>query len=257
MAQESDEPLIIHAVERALRVLQVFGPDHPAMPLTEIAKAVGLSRATTRRILMTFEYLGFMRREGRLFSPTPRVLQLGYAYISSLPFWERAQPHIRELSDVLEESSSIAVFDSPDIVYVVRVPSLRPLSLSLTIGSRLPAYATSMGLVLLSGLTPAELDSYLEDVVLEKLSPNTITDKDKLRSVISEARTNGFAISNGGRELGVLSVAAPIVDRKGHVIAALNVSTNAARITMDDLRERILPRVMATANVISDELAYI
>jgi IclR family pca regulon transcriptional regulator len=252
-----DDSQIIHSVERALRVLQVFSPAHPQLTLSEMAKIIGLSRATTRRILITFEHLGFVRQNGRFFSPTPRVLRLGYGFLSSLPYWDRAQPHVRGLADSVDEASSIAVFDDPDVVYVLRVPSQRQQTVTLTIGTRLPAYPTSLGQVLLAGLSEAELDRYLERTPLEQLTPKTITDKDELRAVLERTREQGYSVSNGGRELGVLSVAAPITNRRGEVIAALNVSTNPARISVSELRARILPQVVSTAKSISDDLRYI
>jgi IclR family pca regulon transcriptional regulator len=254
---DNDDSQIIHSVERALRVLQVFSPEHPQLTLSEMAKLIGLSRATTRRILITFEHLGFVRQNGRFFSPTPRVLRLGYGYLSSLPYWDRAQPHVRALADSVGEASSIAVFDDPDVVYVLRVPSQRQLSLTLTIGTRLPAHATSLGHVLLAGLSAPELDRYLERTKLEQLTSKTITDKNELRSVLEKTRSQGYNVSNGGRELGVLSVAAPIMSRTGEVIAALNVSTNSARISVSELRSRILPQVISAAKSISDDLKFI
>lgn len=252
-----EESPIIQSIERALRVLQVFSAEHPALTLSETAKFTGMSRATARRILLTFEQLGYVRKNGRVFSPTPRVLRLGYGYISSLPLWDRAQPHVRELADAVGEASSVAVFDDPDVVYVLRVPSQRPLSLTLTIGTRLPAYATSLGHVLLAGLSDADLENYLESTRLEPLTPKTITDKDRLRAAVAKARSQGYSVANGTRELGVQSVAAPITNRTGEVIAAVNVSTNPVRVSMSDLRTRILPQVMATAKQISDDLKYV
>ena len=248
---------VIYSVERALRALQIFSAERPSLTLSEVAQLIGLSRGTTRRILITFEKLGFIRQNGRQFLLTPRVLRLGYGYISSLPFWERAQPHLRELADSVNESSSIAVLDGEDIVYVVRVPSQRQMTMALNVGSRLPAYATSMGHVLLAGLSPAELESYLDGVTLDPLTPRTITDKSKLRSELEKVRRAGYSSTNGERELGILSVAAPIVDRTGAVIAAVNVSTNSGRVTTAEMRERIQPQVTAVAKVISSELAFV
>lgn len=248
---------VITSVERALRVLQVFSSDHPALTLSECAELICLSRGTTRRILMTFENLGYVRRVGRQFSLTPRVLRLGYGYLSSLPFWDRAQPHMRNLADTVQESCSVATLDGNDIVYVARVPSRRQLSVSLTIGSRLPAYATSLGHVLLAGLPDADLHWYLDTVDLKALTSRTITSKDELLAELIKVRRIGYSIADGEREMGIRSAAAPIKDRIGSVIAALNVSTNAARTPVRELRETILPKVVDTAEIISQELAYV
>jgi IclR family pca regulon transcriptional regulator len=237
-------------------VLQVFSAENPSMTLAEIAKLIGVSRGTTRRILITFEQLGFVRQTGRQFTLTPRVLRLGYAYVSSLPFWEGAQPHMRELADSVEESCSIAVLDGQDVAYVVRVPSRRQLPTSLTVGSRLPAYATSLGHVLLAGLSPEALSEYLRTVTLVPLTPKTITDKDRLSAELEKVRRSGYSIANGERDLGIRSAAAPIVDRTGCVIAALNVSTAPGRMPMAEMRARIVPKVVATAKAISEELGY-
>jgi IclR family pca regulon transcriptional regulator len=254
--ETADDPDVIVAVERALRVLQVFSAEHPSLTLSETAQLIGLSRGTTRRILITFERLGFIRQEGRQFSPTPRVLRLGYGFISSLPFWERAQPHLRELADSVRESSSIAVLDGSDIVYVARVPSERQFTLALTVGSRLPAHVTSMGHVLLAGLPETDLAHYFKTTVLEPHTPNSITTEPELRAELLKVRANGYSIANGERELGIQSAAAPIRDRNCNVIAAVNVSTNSNRISLTTLKKTILPQVVSTAKSISDELTY-
>jgi IclR family transcriptional regulator, pca regulon regulatory protein len=253
---ESADSEVITSVERALRVLQVFSSEHPSLSLTEMAQLIGLSRGTTRRILITFERLGFVRQDGRQFSLTPRVLRLGYGYVSSLPFWERAQPHLRELADSVRESSSIAVLDGSEIVYVARVPSERQFTLALTVGSRLPAHVTSMGHVLLAALPEAELEHYLASTTLEAHTPRSITDKDILRAELERVQKAGYSIANGERELGIQSVAAPIRDRTGAAIAAINVSTNSNRVSLSELKERILPQVLSTAVDISEELSF-
>lgn len=254
-SEEDSESIL--SVQRALMALQVFSAEHPSLTLSEIAKTIGVSRGTTRRILITFEELGFVRRTGRQFTLTPRVLRLGYSYISSLPFWERAQPHMRELADAVEESSSIAVLDGQDIVYVARVPSRQQLTTVLTLGSRLPAYATSLGRVLLAGLPPEDLRKYLETVQLERLTPKTIIDKDRLSAELDKVRRTGYCIANAERDLGVRSASAPIVDRFGSVIAALNVSSTPGRVSVAEMRTRIVPQVIAAAKAISEELGYV
>jgi IclR family pca regulon transcriptional regulator len=251
-----EDPDVIDSVEKALRLLQSFSPEHPAMTLSEAAELTGLSRATARRILLTLSRLGFATSDGRKFQLTPRVLRLGYSYLSTQPWWEHAQPQMRALADELRESCSIATLDGPDIVYVARVPGSRSMSITLNTGSRLPAYPTSMGRVLLAALPETTLESYMDGVTLETLTPHTITDPAKLRDELARVREQGYALVDGEREEGVRSAAAPLRNHSGQVIAALNVSVNAARISLDDLRSRCVPRVVATAESISAEVRF-
>jgi IclR family pca regulon transcriptional regulator len=184
------------------------------------------------------------------------VLRLGYGYLSALPWWEHAQPHMRALADEVRESCSIATLDGADIVYVAKVPASRTMSITLNVGSRLPAYPTSMGRVLLAALDADELKSCLDTVRLEALTPNTITDLDALRAELARVRDQGFAVVDGEREEGVRSAAAPLRDRSGTVLAALNISANAARVSLAELRERCVPKVVATAEAISADIGY-
>lgn len=250
------DPDVIDSVEKALRLLQVFSAKHPEMTVSEAAALTGLSRATARRILLTLERLGFAQTDGRVFRLTPRVLRLGYGYLSALPVWEQAQPHMRALADELRESCSMATLDDGEIVYVARVPAARSMSTTLNIGSRLPAYPTAMGRVLLAALPDPELDSYLDAVELVPLTAQTITDKDALRAELARVREQGFAVQDGEREEGVRSAAAPVRGADGRVLAAINVSANAARISFDELRTRCAPRVVATADAVSADIGF-
>lgn len=250
-----EDPDVIDSVEKALRLLQAFSAQRPAMTVSEAAAATGLTRATARRILLTLQRLGFAESDGRSFRLTPGVLRLGYGYLAAQPFWEHAHPHMRALSDELRESSSMATLDGAEIVYVARVPAARSMTITLTVGSRLPAYPTSMGRVLLAALTEPELKSYLDSARLRQLTPHTITDPDRLRAELRRVAEQGYAIVDGEREEGVRSVAAPVRDSSGRVIAALNVSANAARVTMDTLRDVFVPRLIATANAITQDIA--
>jgi IclR family transcriptional regulator, pca regulon regulatory protein len=244
----------VQSFERGLAVLRSFGPDRPSMTLSEVALQSGLTRAAARRFLLTLERLGYVAFDGRLFSLKPRVLELGYAYLASLPIWELAAPHMRDLVEQLHESSSSSVLDDDEIVYVARVPTKRIMTINLVVGSRLPAYPTSMGRVLLAGLRPNELDGYFDRVELEPLTERTITDQGRLRRVIDEVREQGWAIVDQELEEGVRSVAAPLVNADGRVVAALNVSGHATRVTLDTLRRTFLPRVLETARRINRDL---
>lgn len=251
-----EDPDVIDSVEKALRVLMTFSAEHPALTVSEAAELTGLTRATARRVLLTLARLGFARADDRRFRLNPRVLRLGYGYLSSQPWWDHAQPHMRTLANLLDESCSMAVLDGPDIVYVARVPSTRSMSITLTTGSRLPAYPTSMGRVLLAALPPDRLDAYLREVELVALTEHTVTDEARLRAELDVVRSRGYAMIDGEREIGVRSAAAPVRTRSGAVLAALNVSVNAARISIEDLSNRCVPALLETARAISADVGY-
>jgi IclR family pca regulon transcriptional regulator len=245
----------VQALERGLAVLQAFSQEHPSLTLSEVARLTGITRATARRVLLTLERLGHVRSDGRRFSLTPRVLSLGWAYLSSLDLWDVAQPLMEELVQRTGESCSAATLDLPDIVYVARVPTRRIMSLTLTVGTRLPAYATSMGRVLLAELDPAELDAFLAGARLEPLTPHTVTDPGRLRAILDEVRAQGFAIVDEELELGLRSIAAPLRGRAGRAVAALNVSAASSRVPRERLEEELLPALLDTAGAISAALA--
>lgn len=250
-----EDPDVIDSVEKALRLLQSFSGEAPAMSVSEAAAATGLTRATARRLLLTFERLGFAETDGRRFQLTARVLRLGYGYLAALPFWEHAQSHMRALSDEVRESSSLATLDGGEIVYVARVPASRMMTITFNVGSRLPAYPTSMGRVLLAALPAAELESYLDRTELKRLTDHTITDRAKLQAELARVAEQGFALVDGEREEGVRSAAAPVRNAAGGVIAALNVSANAARVPVAKLREEFVPRLLETADAITKDIA--
>ncbi len=245
----------VQSLGRGLSVLRAFDRSSPAMTLTDVAKRAGLTRATARRLLHTFESLGYMSFDGKRFELTPRVLDLGYAYISSLQLPEIAQPYMEALSDSVNESVSAAVLDGPDIVYVARVPTKHVMSISLGIGSRLPAAVTSMGRVLLAALPPDQLDAFLATATWRAHTTRTIRFPDELRHVLAECRRTGFALLDEELEDNVRSVAAPLTNHSGRVVAALNVGTSAARVSLADLHERIVPELLSTARAISAQLA--
>jgi IclR family pca regulon transcriptional regulator len=195
-----------------------------------------------------------MRTDGRWFSLSPRVLELGYAYLSSLSLPEVAEPHLERLVAEVHESSSVSVLDREDIVYVARVPTSRIMTVSINVGTRFPAYATSMGRVLLAALPDEELDAYLSRVQLERLSPRTVTSADTLRSELVKVRRQGWALVDQELEEGLRSVAVPIRDRGGAVIAAANLSAHASRMTIEAARRGLIPPLLATAARIEADL---
>src|ERR1700677_2144788 len=170
----------VQSLSRGLEVITVFGPDRQNMTLSDVARLTGLTRATARRFLLTLVELGYMRTDGKLFSLTPHVLNLGFSYLSGLSITEVAQPHVQDLASMVHESSSVGVLDGDDIVYVVRVPTKRIMAVAISVGTRFPAYATSMGRVLLASLSEEALADYLGRVILTPLTERTVTDRDRL-----------------------------------------------------------------------------
>ena len=243
----------VRSLARGLDVLGSFSRDHPRQTLAEVARSTGLTRATARRLLLTLDRLGYVRSDGRHFRITPKVLDIGYAYLSSLDLWELAQAEMEALVERTSESCSAAVLDGAEIVYVARVPTKRIMAISLGLGSRLPAYATSMGRVLLAALPAPELDSTLAASRPEPLTPRTITDTEALRAELTRARSQGWALVDQELELGLRSIAAPLLDRNG-VVAALNVSAHATRVSLERMRKEFLPELLDTAGRISERL---
>jgi len=256
MASEASTGTFLQGLERGLAVIRAFSADAPSLTLSEVARSVGITPATARRILLTLEELGYVRSDSRRFSLTPRVLALGWAYLSSLDLGELAGPFMEELSAKTRESCSIATLDLPDIVYVARVPTSRIMTVALGVGARLPAYPTSMGRVLLAGLADDELTSYLATLRAESLTARTVTSADKLRETVSRARADGFALVDQELELGLRSIAAPIRNSRGRTIAALNVSAHASRSTPASLRADVLPHLQAAADQITTALTH-
>jgi IclR family pca regulon transcriptional regulator len=251
MADEPARTDTLQSLERGLTVLQVFSNEHPRLTLSDVARLAGITRATARRILLTLEHLGYVRADGRLFSLTPRVLSLGFGYLSSLNLWEIAQPLMEELVEQTHESCSAATLDLPDIVYVARVPTRRIMTIALGIGSRLPAHATSMGRVLLADLPDAELDAFLAAGPLQPCTERTTVDPDELRASIRRVREQGWSMVDQELEMGLRSIAAPIRGADGRAVAALNIAAAAPRVGLDELRGHFLPLVLRTAEQIS------
>jgi IclR family transcriptional regulator, pca regulon regulatory protein len=244
----------VQSLERGLAVIRAFGAETPSLTLSEVARSTGLTRAATRRFLLTLGDLGYVRSDGRYFELTPRVLELGYAFLSSLSLPEVAEPHLERLVAEVHESSSVSVLDGDDIVYVARVPTARIMRVSINVGTRFPAYATSMGRVLLAGLEPDGLDAFLARAELVRLSARTITAEPKLRAELARVRRQGWAMVDQELEEGLRSVAAPIRDRAGQVVAAVSLSAHASRTTLDAVKRTLLPPLLATAERIEADL---
>jgi len=244
----------VQSLERGLAVIRAFDAEHRDLRLSDVAASTGLTRAAARRFLLTLVELGYVRLDNGRFSLRPRVLDLGYAYLSSLSFAEIAQPHMEALVHELNESSSVSVLDDTDIVYVVRVPTRRIMTITLAVGTRLPAFVTSMGRVLLAALPADELEERLAQIELHKYTSHTITSKAALRTELERVAREGFAMVDQELEEGLRSLAVPLHDAAGQVIAALNVSAHASRTSMAVLRREFVPRVRQAADVIEREL---
>jgi IclR family transcriptional regulator, pca regulon regulatory protein len=244
----------LQSLERGLSVILAFSNHRPQLSLGDLAEATGLSRPTVRRIVLTLEELGYIRSVGRQFALTPHVLALGHAYLSSLSLTEVAQPLMEDVTRVTGQTCSLAVLDGEDAVYIARVPAKRVMSITLTTGTRLPAYATSMGRVLLAGLQDAEIESFLERVELHPLTPRTTTDPYCLRKTINDVRDQGWALVDQEFEEGVRSFSAPIRDMTGRVIASLSMSCAAGYVSLDTIHDKYLPVVVKAARDISEHL---
>ncbi|MEU4804646.1 IclR family transcriptional regulator C-terminal domain-containing protein [Actinosynnema sp. NPDC023587] len=245
----------VQSLERGLAVIRAFTADSPALTLTEVAKRTGLTRAGARRFLLTLVDLGYVRAHGKLFSLTARVLDLGYAFLSGAALPEVARPHLERLSAAVRESTSASVLDGADVVYVARFAVSRIMAVSITVGTRFPAYATSMGHVLLAGLPAGELTAYLGGVRLAAFTSHTTTSPDRLRTELEQVRDRGWALVDQELEEGLRSIAAPVRDRAGRVVAAVNVSTHASRTTVERLRHEMLPPLLAACTAIEEDLA--
>lgn len=216
----------VQSLARGLAVIAAFDAEHPRMTLSDVARRADLSRAAARRFLLTLETLGYVRSDGREFSLTPQVMRLGFAYLSSQSLPDIAQPHLQDLSMQIGESTSVAVLDGDDIMYVARRATTRIMHVSIRVGTRFPAYVTSMGRVLLAARPDAEIDAYLARAQLVALTAQTITEPVALRERLEQVRELGYSLVDQELEVGLRSLAVPIRDRSGAVIAAANVSTS-------------------------------
>ncbi|SIO89227.1 IclR family transcriptional regulator C-terminal domain-containing protein [Nocardiopsis sp. JB363] len=247
----------VQSLERGLTVIRAFSAERPSMTLSEVARATDLTRAAARRFLLTLVDLGYVRTDGRMFCLTPRVLELGYAYVASAGLPDVARPHLEDLSRSVRESASVSVMEGDDVLYVARVATTRIMAVAITVGTRFPAAATSMGRVLLAGFDEGALTGYLDRVELQPLTRFTITHTAGLRSEILKVREQGYAIVDQELEEGLRSLAAPIRDTDGKVIAAANVSAHANRSSIDDVRRDLLPALLATTARIEADLAAV
>lgn len=255
MPRADTGPDFIESLARGIDVIRSFGPGTPARTLTEVAEATGLARPTARRILLTFAELGYVRgHEGR-WALTPRVLELGTAYVHSQGLWDIARPHMEDLVALTGESTSIAQLDGADIVYVARVAVPKIITLAVSIGTRFPALQTSMGKVLLAALAPEEVDHVLAEPSRSGLAPRWQPDREERDQHLREVRARGWALADEHLAAGIRSVAVPLRNGDGEVVAAMNVTVHAAETSVEHLLEEHLPRLLTAAGRISQDLA--
>jgi IclR family pca regulon transcriptional regulator len=241
---------------KGLAVLGAFGEQHPSLTLSEAAEAVGLSRAAARRVLLTLAELGYVARIGRRFSLAPRILELGFAFLSTQSWIDRAEPLMKELSHSLQESCSAAILQGDEIVYVARMPAPhRIMSTTIAVGSRLPAFHTSLGRVQLGFLGEGELMRRTTALRPTAFTASTITDPLVLVARILADHAQGYSIVDEELERGLRAIAVPIVSRSGVNVGALNLSALSSRMTHNEMRDRFLPALKAVADEISATLA--
>ncbi len=244
----------VQGLQRGFAVVKAFSADARHLTVAEVAARTQLTRAVARRYLLTLLEMGYVVQHGGKFSLTPRILDLGFTYLSTIDVPNVALPFMHELAETLRESCSVAVLDGADAVYVARVAAKRIMSINLVVGSRLPAHATSMGKVLLAYLPPSMLDEYFATAPLQPLTSRTICDEETLRKALQQVRERGWAFADQESEDGVRTVAAPLFDHSMQVQAAMNVSGHASRVSMKELRTTYLTVLMDAATKISRAL---
>jgi IclR family transcriptional regulator, pca regulon regulatory protein len=238
----------VKSLDRTLAVIRAFDAQHPAMSLSDAARRAGITRAAARRILLSLTDLGYAEHAGALFRLSPRILELGFAYLASNAIAARAQRALEALTAVIDEPCSMSVLDDGDIVYVARSMVSRLVTVSVGVGTRLPAYATAMGRVLLAGLEPAALDAYFRRAKLKRFTPKTVVEPARLRRILAETRQRGFAYVRDELEIGMEAVAVPVIDAEGRTIAAISAYT--ARVSQETALRSFVPKLKDTARVI-------
>ena len=246
---------LVGSLEKGLGVLEILAAHPAGLTLTETAERAGLTRAGARRLLLTLVSAGYAVQDGRLFVLSPRLLSLARAWLEGTSLWSFAEPFMREVASEMNESCSAAVLSGHDVVYVARIPGARIMRVSLQVGTRLPAYCTSMGRVLMSGMTQEQLADFLGGATIEPNTPKTITDRHEIAQKVRQAAERGFATVDEELELGLRSIAVPVRDRQGAVVAAINVSTQSARFSVAEMERTLLPPLKRAAEKIEDFFA--
>src|SRR5258708_3358145 len=247
-------PDFVLSLARGLKVIEAFGGNTEGQTVPDISRATGLSRAAVRRSLITLELLGYVESSGRTYRLKTRVLKLGFSYLSSNSLPDIVQPTLEHITELVQESSSLGVLDGEHVVYVGRSTAKRVMSVGLSVGSRLPAYCTSLGRVLLAALPEAELTAYLRGAQVKALTPNTITDRQLLGEIIGSVRSDGFAITDQELELGLRSIAVPVRSYQNKVVAAMNIGVHAARVSAAEMIHQFLPLLQQNAAMLASLL---
>jgi IclR family pca regulon transcriptional regulator len=243
---EAADPNFMTSLARGLVVIRAFTEQQPRLSIAEVARLSGLPRAAARRCLLTLEKLGYAGSDGRSFFLRPKILALGYAFLSSTSLPKAIQPFLERVSEQLHESCSAGVLDEDEVVYIARAATKRIMSVGLSVGSRLPAFWTSMGRVLLAQLPPAELQRRLAALEPRAFTDKTVTDKDQLLRLLEQVRQRGYCIVDQELEVGLRSVSVPVVNTSGLVVAAMNCGLQAQRVSRRELETRVLPVLQAT-----------
>lgn len=243
-----NDPNYMASLARGLEVISGFSRDKRRMSIAQLSHKTGISRAAVRRCLYTLRELGYVSSEdGRHYSLQPKLLGLGYAYLSSTPMVVVAQPFLDRVSEAVSESCSLGTLDGEDILYLARSVTSRIISVTLNVGSRLPAYCTSIGLVLLAHLPERGLDEFLSNVELKPFTERTITSRQKLREQLEQVRQQGYAVADQLMEIGVRSIAVPVHNAAGTVVAGMNVIVQAGRVSLREMRTLYLPPLQTAA----------
>lgn len=235
---------LIAGLEKGLSVISAFDQDRPRLTMTEVASLCGLTRAAARRYLITLEYLGYVTSDRKMYSLTPKVLRLGQSYMHSARLPRIVQPELHKLAYALKEASAAGVLDGADVICIAATSAGRVVSSTLQPGTRVPAYCTANGRVLLSAMPQSEVDAWIAKQTLAPLTPNTITSPERLRTEIARARSQGYATVDQELELGLRTISVPLKSYRGDVLAAMNVSVHAARVSMDQLVNECLPALL-------------
>lgn len=254
MPEGARAPHFVRSFERGLAVIRSFDAEHPERTLSEVADACGLTRAAARRLLLTLLDLGYVHQDGRLFRLTPRVLELGYSYLAGITLPQIAEPHLEQLVEQVRESSSLCVLDGDDVVYVARVPTRRIMSAAITVGTRFPAHLTSTGRVIMAHLPQEESDARLARIELLPLTEHSVMSTAALRAELQRVRRQGYALVDQELEEGLRSVAAPVRDRSGEVVGAVNIAVPAGRTSVESIRRDLLPHLLETVARIDADL---
>jgi IclR family pca regulon transcriptional regulator len=244
------DPNFMASLARGLAVIRAFTQQRRHLTIAQLSLSTGIPRAAVRRCLYTLAKLGYVASDdGRAYALRPRILALGHAYLSSTPLAIAVQPLLDQITSDLHESSSMAVLEGDDILYIARSSTTtRVMSIDLGIGSRLPAYCTSMGRVLLAGLAEAELKAHLARVKFVRLTGRTVATPDELMNVLKTVRRDGYSVVDQELEIGLRSIGVPVVDRNGRAVAAINIGTQSSRVSVAEMESRFLPLLRAAAH---------